>query len=191
WSKKEIYPYISANPKLIRPANFSEGVPGFGYSVIEKNNIMIAVINLIGKVFIPDSHCPFRKFDEIYLKIKSQVKIVLVDFHGEATSEKSAFAYYTSGRASAVIGTHTHVQTNDFRIFNDFTAFVTDAGMTGPYDNSIIGVDKNLILKKFLTGMPVKFEPAKCSKIQLNSVIITFNAETGAALKIEPYNLID
>ncbi|HPG31347.1 MAG TPA: TIGR00282 family metallophosphoesterase [bacterium] len=191
WSKKEIYDYINKTPALIRPANFAEGNPGNGFYTFEKRNVSISAINLIGKVFIPDSHCPFRKFDDIYLKIKNKSKIILVDFHGEATSEKSAFAYYASGKAGAVVGTHTHIQTNDLKILDDYTAFITDAGMTGPYDNSIIGVDKTLVLKKFLTGMPVKFELAKCSKSQLNSVIITFDGETGAATNIEHYNLID
>ncbi len=191
WSKKDIYDYLNTNPKILRPANYPDSNPGRGYIIAAKSNYSVAVINLLGRVFIPDTECPFRKFDAIYENIKAKSKIIFIDFHAEATSEKYAFGYYAAGRASAVIGTHTHVQTNDARIFNNHTAYITDAGMTGPFDNSIIGVEKDLIIKKFLSGMPVKFEVAECKQSQLNSVIVTINLQTGAANKIEILNLIE
>ncbi|HPP87143.1 MAG TPA: TIGR00282 family metallophosphoesterase, partial [bacterium] len=191
WSKKEIYQYLNNNKKIIRPANYPDGVPGSGFTIITQSHYKIAVVNLLGKVFISDADCPFRKFDDIFTKIKNQTNIIIVDFHAEATSEKVAFAYFTASRVSAVIGTHTHIQTNDCRILNNHTAFITDVGMTGPYDNSVIGVDKDIVIKKFLTAMPNKFEPAKSRFSQLNSVILTINTETGASLKIEHFNILD
>lgn len=191
WSKKEIYEYINANHNLIRPANYVDCAPGRGYTIITKNTYSVAVINLLGRVFIPDTDCPFRKFDAIYETIKSKAKIIVVDFHAEATSEKMAFAYHTAGRVSAVIGTHTHVQTNDCRIFDNHTAYISDAGMTGPYNNSVIGVDKNIVLRKFLTGLPSKFEPADSSVMQLNSIIIDINISTGSAIEIKHCNIIE
>jgi len=191
WSKKEIYPYLNNHNCLLRPANYPDGTPGSGIVTINKFQHKITVVNLLGKVFIPEGDCPFRKFDALFEKIRNSSKIVIVDLHAEATSEKIAFAYYAACRASAVIGTHTHVQTNDCRIIDNHTAFITDAGMTGPYDNSIIGVDKDIILKKFLTSMPQKFETAKSKKNQLNSVVININVESGAAENIEHLNIIE
>jgi hypothetical protein len=192
WKKKEIYNYLDNNPnKLIRPLNFPEGVPGSGYYIKEIDNIKICIVNLIGRVFINSADCPFRSFERVYNKLKKQSDIIIIDFHGEASSEKLAFAYFMSGKVSAVFGTHTHIQTNDIRIFDNYTAYITDVGMTGPYDDNVIGVQKDIIIKKFLTGLPGKFEPAKKGRTQLNSVILEVDSLTGAAVKLEHFNLIE
>ncbi len=192
WKKREIVEVIKSDPRIMRPANFPENSPGRGYNVFNAaTGIKVGVINVQGRVFMEALDCPFKAAEKAYEALQKDTKIIIVDIHAEATSEKVALGWYLDGKVSAVLGTHTHIQTNDLKILDDYTAFITDAGMTGPYDNSIIGVDKTLVLKKFLTGMPVKFELAKCSKSQLNSVIITFDGETGAATNIEHYNLID
>jgi len=191
WSKKEIYDYLNKTTRLIRPANYSNSTPGTGVFIMQYNSVNIAIINLLGRVFLNEPlDCPFKKFDEIYELIKNQVNIIIVDFHAEATSEKYAFAYYTINRATAVLGTHTHIQTNDAQLLANRLAFISDVGMTGPADNSIIGVDKDIILKKFLTGLPQRFEVAKTQKAQLNAVIIEIDRQTNLAKSILPIKQI-
>jgi metallophosphoesterase (TIGR00282 family) len=166
WDKKEIFEYIAVpedshgrGRRVIRPANFAVGTPGFGYYEGElPTGQAYAVVNMQGRVFMSSSDDPFRKMDKMLSKLTA--KVVLVDFHAEATSEKVALGWYLDGRVTAVLGTHTHIPTADERVLPGGTAFQTDVGMSGPYD-SVIGVETELVLKRFLTGMPGKFEPAK------------------------------
>jgi metallophosphoesterase (TIGR00282 family) len=172
WSRKEILNIIEANPRLIRPANYPKGVPGKGRTLVEKNGMRLGVVNLMGRIYmdIPLDD-PFQIVDRELQALRGQADIILVDFHAEATSEKLALAMYADGRAAAVIGTHTHVQTADNRILPKGTAYISDVGMTGPADG-IIGVDAKTVLQKFLTSMPAQFEPAE-GRTQLNAVVIT------------------
>lgn len=161
FDKKEVIPLLEKQPNLLRPANLPPMATGKGYFVYQKSDKKILVINLMGRVFMGGAlDCPFRTFDDIYQKHKDDVDYIIVDFHGEATSEKQAFGYYVDGRATAVFGTHTHVQTADERFLPQGTAFITDIGMTGAYE-SVIGVRKEEIIQKFITGMPKKYEPAE------------------------------
>jgi hypothetical protein len=184
WSKKEIINYIDRENRIIRPANYPPGAPGVGFgSYKTKNGVSVGVINLSGRVFMPDMDCPFRCADEILKAFKENSAVILLDFHAEATSEKSAMAYYLDGRVSAVCGTHTHVQTADERILEKGTAFITDVGMTGPRE-SVIGVKKEPVIEKFLTQMPRKFEVAH-GPYQFNAVVIDVDRESGRALNIK------
>ncbi|MBF0273850.1 MAG: TIGR00282 family metallophosphoesterase [Nitrospinae bacterium] len=179
WDKKDQIPEITANPSVIRPANYGPAVlgKGFGIYTIEKFGLSIGVINLMGRVFIEiPLDCPFRKFDAIFDEIKNQCDIILVDFHGEATSEKIAFGRYVDGRATMVFGTHTHVQTADEQVFPKGTAYISDAGMTGPKD-SVIGVKVDGILKRFLTGLPIKHEVAEGNNT-INAVLVSCKRKT-------------
>src|ERR1035441_9054044 len=156
WDKKEIFDYLPRQPRLLRPANYSPELPGEGMIVRKaRNGVEVAVIDLQGRVHMPGTDCPFRKADKIIESLDPNVKVRLVDFHAELTSEKMAMGWHLNGRVSAVLGTHTHVPTADERILSGGTGYQTDVGMTGPYD-SIIGSDKNLALRRFLTAMPVE-----------------------------------
>lgn len=165
WDKREIIDYFQmadGNPhsparRLLRPANLSQGLPGWGVYEGQKNGVDYAVLNLQGRVFMGSSDDPFRYADRLLEKLKA--KIVFVDFHAEATSEKVAFGWYLDGRATAVVGTHTHIPTADETVLPKGTAYITDVGMTGPYD-SVIGVKKEQVIEKFLSGMPARFESA-------------------------------
>ena len=160
WDKKEIVQFIDQEERLLRPANYPPSALGRGYGIYKKNDKRIAVINLMGRVFmgIP-LDCPFRTFDEIYEKIKDTVDYIVVDFHAEATSEKMAFGYYVDGKADIVFGTHSHVPTADEQILPKGTAYITDVGLTGAV-HSVIGMKIDQPKQKFLTGMPVKYEVA-------------------------------
>jgi hypothetical protein len=182
WNQKEIFDYLPKENRIIRPANYPPGTPGNGYNIYSVNGIKVAVINISGRVFMPEMDCPFRKVDEILSEIKDESKIVLVDFHAEATSEKVAMGWHLNNRATAVVGTHTHVQTADERILPGGTAYITDIGMCGPRD-SVIGVQKEIILRKFKTGLPQRFEVAN-TDYQFNAVLITIDDLTGAATDI-------
>ncbi|ADQ04343.1 metallophosphoesterase [Caldicellulosiruptor owensensis OL] len=185
WANKEIFSFIENENRIIRPANYPEGsTPGRGYNVFEKNYIKFAVINLCGRVFMENLDCPFRKIDEILKKI--ECPIIIVDFHAEATSEKIALGFYVDGRVSCVYGTHTHVQTADEKILPNGTAYITDIGMTGPYD-SVLGVDKDIVIQKFTTLLPVRFEVAK-GKAQFNGIVFEVDNKTGKAVSIERIN---
>lgn len=159
WAKKEIFEFIDSAEKLVRPANYPEGTPGKGYIIVEKKGKRIAVGNISGRVFMECLECPFRTADKILQETTGKADIVIIDFHAEATSEKLAMGWYLDGRAKAVLGTHTHVQTSDERVLPQGTAYITDVGMTGPMD-SILGVGKDIIINKFITGMPARFEVA-------------------------------
>jgi metallophosphoesterase (TIGR00282 family) len=182
WDKKEIVEYITRENLLLRPANFPLGTPGVGHVTIKAGPHRVAVLNLMGRVFMTPIDCPFRKADEIVPQLRKETPIVLVDAHCEATSESVALGWYLDGRVSAVVGTHRHVQTADERVLPGGTAYITDLGMTGPTDG-VIGVDRDLILQRFLTQMPVRFEPAK-GPSALHAVVIVIDPETGRASDI-------
>lgn len=184
WAKKEIYSYLDSEERIIRPANYPEGTPGRGYGVYTSSSgEEVAVISLCGRIFMEPLDNPFRAFDSVINDIKGRAKTIIVDFHAEATSEKAAFAWYADGRAAAVIGTHTHVQTADERILPGGTAFITDVGMTGPTD-SVIGVKTDLIVARFLTQIPNKFEVAEGPTV-LSAVVLDIDPESGKTSKIE------
>lgn len=182
WDRKEIVGYIAKENLLLRPANFPAGTPGTGWVTVKAGPHRVAVLNLMGRVFMTPIDCPFRKADEVVPELRKETPIILVDMHCEATSESQAMGWYLAGRVSAVVGTHRHVQTADERVLPGGTAYITDLGMTGPVD-SVIGVDKALILQRFLTQMPIRFEPAK-GPAALCGVVITVDAETGRASDI-------
>ena len=158
WDKKEIFSFINEDLRIIRPANYPPGTPGQGYGIFKVKGKNIAVVNLMGRVFMSELDCPFRKMDDLLGELQ-KVDYILVDFHAEATSEKVALGWYLDGRVSLVFGTHTHIPTADERILPNGTAYITDIGMSGPL-NSVIGVKTNLVLQKFLTQMPQRFESA-------------------------------
>jgi 2',3'-cyclic-nucleotide 2'-phosphodiesterase len=182
WDRKEIVEFITKENLLLRPANFPAGTPGVGHVTVKAGPHRVAVVNLMGRVFMTAIDCPFRKADEILSEVTRETRVVLVDMHAEATSESVAMGWYLDGRVSAVVGTHRHVQTADERVLPGGTAYITDLGMTGPID-SVSGVDKDLILQRFLTQMPVRFEPAK-GPAALHGVVITVDPETGRASDI-------
>lgn len=183
WDNREIFEFIDDAAWLIRPANLPANNPGQGYTIVTVNSVKIAVINLIGRTFLPPNDCPFKKVDEILESIKKITPFIFVDFHAEATSEKQAFGWYLDGRVTAVVGTHTHVQTADHRVLPKGTAYITDVGMTGAYDG-ILGMDKDIIINRFLTNLPARFEVAK-GREQLNGVVVTVDEKTGLATKID------
>ena len=183
WARKEIYHYIDSDPNLLRPLNYDNASMGRGIAYIRRNESVLAVVNLSGRVYMEPCDNPFGAMDGVLAEIKEKTKVVIVDFHGEATSEKAAFAWYFDGRVSAVIGTHTHVQTADERILPFGTAFISDAGMTGPYEG-IIGTDRELIINKFRTGLPAHFKMQK-GRNQLNGVFLDIDEDTGQCRKIE------
>jgi len=187
WDKKEVFTFIQSEPRLIRPANYPDNNPGSGFGIYSvkrpEKTSKIGVINLVGRVFLPPADDPFKAADRALIEIKKQTNIVFVDIHAEATSEKQAIGFYLDGRVSAVIGTHTHVQTADDRILSGGTGYISDAGMTGPFD-SVIGMKKEIILKRFVSLMPERFEPAT-GDIHLNAVIFSVDEASGKTLKIE------
>jgi 2',3'-cyclic-nucleotide 2'-phosphodiesterase len=182
WDKKEIIEYISKENLLLRPANYPAGTPGSGTITLKAGPHKVAVLNLMGRVFMHPIDCPFRKADEIVPELRKETPIVLVDMHAEATSESVAMGWYLDGRVSAVVGTHRHVQTADERVLPGGTAYITDLGMTGPTEG-VIGVDRDLILQRFVSQMPIRFEPAK-GPAALHGVVIVVDPETGRASDI-------
>lgn len=185
WDNKDIFTFVdNEKVKLLRPANFPEGTPGIGYKIIAINQQKIAVINMQGRALMNSLDDPFRKMDEILKIVKSETNCIFVDFHAETTSEKQAMGWYLDGQVSAVVGTHTHVQTNDARILPQGTAYLTDAGMTGAYD-SILGVEKEIIIEKFISQMPVRHEIPEQGRKILSGCFIELDSTTGKALRIE------
>jgi metallophosphoesterase (TIGR00282 family) len=171
FDRKEIIDYFPHQPRLLRPANYPDGTPGSGLFLgTAKNGALYAVLNLQGRTFMPAIDCPFRAADRELARIPPAVRIVIVDMHAEATSEKQAMGWYLDGKVSAVIGTHTHVSTADERVLPRGTAYITDVGMTGPHD-SVIGMDKDGIIKRFIDALPVRFEVAAIN-IQMNCVLL-------------------
>ncbi len=188
WDKKEVQEYLPRQPLLLRPANYPEELPGSGVAVLPSSNgVRCAVINLQGRAHMQPAECPFRKADRILSSLDGEIKVRIVDFHAEATSEKVAMGWHLDGRVSAVVGTHTHVPTADTRILPQGTAYQTDVGMTGPYD-SVIGVQKDIILRRFLTSIPVRMEAAK-KGVELHAVIIDVDETTGRARSMRRYSL--
>jgi len=174
WDRKEILEFMPHEPRLLRPANFPEGNPGCGlFTGTAKNGVKYTVINLQGRVFLPAIDDPFRKADELLKNLPADTDFVLVDMHAETTSEKIALGWYLDGRVTAVVGTHTHVTTADERVLPEGTAYITDVGMTGPHDG-VIGMERRGIIKKFLDGLPARFDVAQ-GDVQMNAVLI----ETG------------
>lgn len=183
WDKKESIPFIAKESRILRPLNYPPGVPGTGVIVTKtKKGNSVAVLNVSGRVFMNLLDCPFRTTKKEIEKIKNQTNIIFIDFHAEATSEKMAFAYYFDGEVSAVLGTHTHVQTADERILPKGTAYITDVGMTGPED-SIIGFKKDDVIEKFLEHMPKKFDVPSLPSI-FSAVVVEIATETGIAKSI-------
>jgi metallophosphoesterase (TIGR00282 family) len=171
WDRREILEYMPHQPRLLRPGNFPEGNPGSGlYVGTAKNGVKYAVLNLQGRVFLPAIEDPFRKADSELAKLPADVAFVLVDMHAETTSEKIAMGWYVDGRVTAVVGTHTHVATADEHVLPQGTAFITDVGMTGPH-GGVIGMERNGIIKRFLDGLPVRFDVAS-GDVQMNCVLI-------------------
>jgi metallophosphoesterase (TIGR00282 family) len=188
WDKKEIYPYIAAEPRLIRPANFPAGAPGNGSVVVRSvSGVSVGVVNVMGRVFMTAIDDPFAIVLREIEAVKRESTVVLVDFHAEATSEKVAMGWHLDGRVTAVVGTHTHVQTADERVLPRGTAYITDVGFTGPHD-SVIGVERSAALGRFLTAMPQRFDTAT-ENPRLNGVTITCDPATGRATAIERINI--
>ncbi len=184
WDQKDVFNFIDREERLIRPANYPpETTPGNGVVIIEKNDINVAVLNLMGRVFMKPVDCPFRTAEKELVRIKEMADLVIVDFHAEATSEKQAMGWFLDGQVGAVIGTHSHVQTADQRILPGNTAYITDVGMAGLYD-SILGVDKDGPLNRFLTQLPCKLEISE-GRALFNAVIVELNESSGGAESIE------
>jgi hypothetical protein len=188
WDKKEILPYFDEQPRLLRPANFPAGAPGRGRAVVKAGNgASVGVINIMGRVFMTAIDDPFRVVLDEIDEVRREASIVFVDFHAEATSEKVAMGWHLDGRASAVVGTHTHVQTADERVLTRGTAYITDVGMTGAHD-SVIGVERAPVLARFLTGLPQRFETAS-ENPRLNGVVVDADETNGRARSIERVSL--
>ena len=183
WDKKDVFAFIEEEPFLVRPANYPEGTPGKGYCIFPFKAVNIAVMNLSGRSFMPALDCPFQKADDILAEIRGQADVIVLDFHAETTSEKLAMGHYLDGRADIVVGTHTHVQTADERILSGGTAYITDLGMVGSHD-SILGVRKDIVIQKFRTGMPVRFEMAE-GAAEYAAVIVDIAADGRCAPTIE------
>ncbi len=188
WNKKEVLPLLEANQELLRPANYPEGVPGRGSCLVSTPaGEQLAVLNLIGRVFMPPMDCPFQCAQKEVERLRRITPVILVDFHAEATSEKIAMGWFLDGKVSAVLGTHTHVQTADETILPGGTAYITDVGMTGPL-NSVIGVKKEIILEKFLYQIPKRFDTAGGPTL-LCGVLLDLDGRTGRAREIKRIRL--
>lgn len=189
WDRKEVYSFIDNDKRIVRPANYPPGTPGQGYAVVKtKQDIGVGIVNLAGRVFLPPLDCPFRMIDQILDSLKAKTPVVIVDFHAEATSEKMAFGWYLDGRVSAVIGTHTHIQTADERILPKGTGYITDVGMTGPRD-SVLGVKVEQVINKFLTQRPTRFEVAS-GAVELDALFLEIEPKTGMTQAIERIQII-
>lgn len=188
WSKKEILNFIESDSKIVRPANYPPELPGNGATILSGPKGKIGVLNLMGRVYMESIDCPFKAAERELEYLKSFVRIIVIDMHAEATSEKCALAWHLDGRVSCVLGTHTHVQTADDRILPFGTGYITDVGMTGPSEG-IIGIDREIILNKFITHMPAKFEIAK-GPVQFNAVYLEIDENNGKTTKIERLNSI-
>ncbi|HXG65675.1 MAG TPA: TIGR00282 family metallophosphoesterase [Blastocatellia bacterium] len=184
YDKKEVIKYIENQPRLLRPGNYAPETPGRGLWLgTTRSGTPVAVINVQGRIFMPPNDCPFRTADRMLAEIGNRASVIIVDHHAEATSEKIALGRYLDGRVSVVVGTHTHVQTADEQIFPGGTAYITDLGMTGPH-NGIIGVETELVLSRFLRGMPTRLQPAS-GDARLNGVVVEVDERTGKALRME------
>lgn len=184
WNNRDIFEMLKSSTRIIRPLNYPDGNYGQGVTVLEiRNNIKIGVVNLQGRTFMFPLECPFRKGLEAVKKMQKETNIIIVDFHAEATAEKMALGWYLDGKVSAVLGTHTHVPTADERILPNGTAYMTDVGMTGPTD-SVIGLRKELAIKRFIYQTPVRYKPAE-DNLQLCAAVVSVDETTGKATNIE------
>lgn len=191
WANKEIYNYLAENNDLLRPANYPSAAPGVGVTMFKCKEHVIAVINLIGRVFMKDLvDCPFRTAESILTYLKGKTNIIFVDMHAETSAEKIAMGFFLDGRVSGVVGTHTHVQTADERILPKGTGFITDLGMTGAY-NSMIGMKKEPIIQHFITQMPTRFVVEESAPVIMTGVWIEVDTATGMAIAIERIKVID
>ena len=190
WDKKEIFDFIEDAPHMIRPANFPIGTPGKGMTFLKVDNQELAVINAQGRTFLPAIDDPFRKLEQLVEEASKRTPFIFVDFHAEATSEKQAIGWFLDGKVSGVVGTHTHVQSADERILPKGTAYITDVGMTGPYDG-ILGVQKENVLTRFLTSLPVRFEIPSEGRTQLSGVLLELDDRTGLAKNITRIQIND
>lgn len=183
WDNREVQGLIDTDPYLIRPANYPEGAPGKGWCLYPFKAKNIAVINLSGRAFMPEMDCPFQKVEDILAEIGDQADIIILDLHAETTSEKMAMGFYLDGRVQAVVGTHTHIQTADERILPNKTAYITDLGMVGPW-NSVLGVKSEIIIKKFTTCMPVRFDLADGPAVY-SAVVVEIDDKTNQTVAIQ------
>jgi len=184
WDKREIIDYIDGDARLLRPLNFPADNPGSGSCILRApGGAKVGVINVVGRVFMPPVDCPFLAVSARVEMIREETPVIIVDLHAEATSEKVAMAHYLDGRVTAVIGSHTHVQTSDERVLAEGTAAITDAGMTGPMD-SVIGVEKDVIVRKFVSGMPERYGVAK-KGLEVQGLCVTVDSKTGRAVAVE------
>ncbi|MDO4581115.1 MAG: TIGR00282 family metallophosphoesterase [Bacillota bacterium] len=185
WDNKEIFSFIDSEPNIVRPANYPPGTPGRGWRLFEIKGRKLLLCNIIGRVFMPSFDCPFRSMDAIIRLEEAADAAIFVDFHAEATSEKVALGWYLDGRVAAMVGTHTHIQTNDARILPRGSGYITDAGMTGPRD-SVLGVEREIIVQRFLTGVSPRFEAA-AGDLQFNGIIFDID-ERGKCAALEVIN---
>jgi len=183
WNNKDIFNFIDDDKRLVRPLNYMPGVPGRGWTIIKKNNLNIAILNLIGQIYMPEANSPVMVFDNHLEKIKESADMIIVDFHAEATGEKLAFANYIDGKVSLVAGTHTHVQTSDEKILNNGTGYITDLGLTGAVD-SILGMKKEAVIKKYKTQMPERFSVGT-GQCQIEGAIFEIDENTKDTVNIE------
>ncbi|MFD2613080.1 TIGR00282 family metallophosphoesterase [Paenibacillus gansuensis] len=189
WDNKEIFEFIDEEPRMVRPANFPSGTPGRGHTVIKAGGKELVIINLQGRTFLPPIDCPFAKADEIVEEVRSKHKCILVDMHAEATSEKIAMGWHLDGRVSAVVGTHTHVQTHDQIILPEGTAYITDVGMVGPRDG-VLGMERDAVLYKFQTQLPARFTVSE-GKWHFHAVLIDMDESTGVSKSIQLIRLYE
>lgn len=191
WDNRGIFEFIGDAKKLVRPANFPDKTtPGTGIVYVKVNALEVAIVNLQGRSFMTDIDDPFQKIEQMLKEIHKRTPLVFVDFHAETTSEKQAMGWFLDGKVSAVIGTHTHVQTNDARILPNGTAYLTDVGMTGPLD-SVLGMKREAVIEKFLTSLPKRFEVVEEGRFLLSGCVIDIDDTTGKAKKIEIFQISD
>jgi hypothetical protein len=183
WDNREIFEFIDDTDKVIRPYNYPEEVPGVGFQTIKKGDITLGVVNLLGRVYIGNYLCPFRTLDKVVEELKDQVDAIVVDFHAEATAEKEALGWYADGKVAVLVGTHTHVQTADERILPQGTAYITDLGLTGGI-NSILGMNIDEPLERFLTQMPNRFKVAK-GDAKLSGLIVEIDDKAAKAIEVK------
>jgi metallophosphoesterase (TIGR00282 family) len=187
WRKKDIIPFLEARDDILRPANYPGGAPGKGMTTMNtRGGPSLCVINLEGRTFMRSLECPFNTAEFLLDQVREKTNLIVVDFHAESTSEKVALGWFLDGRVSAVVGTHTHVQTADEKILPGGTAYITDAGMTGPMD-SVIGIEKEIIIKKFLTQRPISFKVAK-KNLYMQGVVVDIDESTGKCVSIQRVN---
>lgn len=190
WDKKEIIEFIRHEPRLLRPANYPDGVPGRGSIVVETpGGERLGVLQVMGRAYMPTLDCPFQVARREVARLKTETRAIIVDMHAEATSEKMAMGHFLDGEVAAVVGTHTHVQTADEQILPKGTAYITDIGMTGPI-HSVIGIKKELAIEKFLTGMPRRFEVASGPAV-LSAVLVELDGAVGKAISIQRFRIPD